>query len=178
MGSSARITGESFARALANCKKNLAKKLITNTQFITAVMLTPSDIPVINYNKWPLCRLEAFGDLMTIIQVYNYFLICRMNSKVQFALWTKNPEFIAKAMQEYRITKPENLVIVYSSSKLNTPENDVLEKYDFIDKAFTVYDTEGIAADHVKINCGARDCKKCGRCYSKRTGATVSEKLK
>lgn len=167
-----------FAAAMLDQYSDLEKKLARNTEILTSRELSPAEIPVINADKWPLLRFESFGDLNNIVQVYNYFLIAAVNHKQRAALWTKNPDIIAEAMRVYGIEKPKNLVIIYSSPKVNTPAAEIMNKYDFIDKVFTVYDPEYIESCGVKINCGARDCRKCGRCYNKRTGAAVSEKLK
>jgi len=165
-----------FAAAMLDQYSDLGAKLARNTAVLTERELTLDEIPVINAEKWPLLRFESFGDLNNMIQVYNYFLIAAVNHKCKAALWTKNPDIIAAAMEYYGIEKPANLVIIYSSPKVNTPAADILEKYDFIDKYFTVYDPK--SACSVNINCGARDCRKCGRCYTKRTGAAVREILK
>ena len=170
------ICAHCFAAAMLEYYAGLDNKLARNTELLTKAELTPDQVPVINADKWPLLRFESFGDLNNVIQVYNYFLIAAVNHKCKAALWTKNPDLIQAAMDHYGITKPSNLVIIYSSPKLNTPAADILRKYAFIDKVFTVYDKEHSGG--VKINCGARDCKKCGRCYSKRTGAIVNETLK
>lgn len=165
-----------FAAAMLEQYSDLGKKLARNTELLTTRELDPAEVPVINAEKWPMLRFESFGDLNNTTQVYNYFMIASVNHKCKAALWTKNPDIIAKAMAEYGIKKPSNLVIIYSSPKVNECAADILEKYSFIDKVFTVYDPE--TAKGVKINCGARDCKKCGRCYTKRTGAMVREILK
>ena len=167
-----------FAAAMLEQYSDLGKKLANNTALLTARELEPAEIPVINAEKWPMLRFESFGDLNNIVQVYNYFLIAAVNHKCKAALWTKNPDIIAAALDHYGIEKPKNLVILYSSPKVNEPAADIRERYPFIDKVFTVYDPEYIEAHQVKINCGARDCRKCGRCYSKRTAADVREMLK
>ena len=49
-----------------------------------------------------------------------------------------------------------------------------LLKFDFVDKVFTVYaDCEG-----VEINCGARNCFECHKCYTKNKTEYINEKLK
>ena len=167
-----------FAAAMLDYYSELGNKLARNTELLTARELDPAEIPVINAEKWPLLRFESFGDLNNIVQVYNYFLIAAVNHKCKAALWTKNPDIVAAALDHYGIEKPKNLVIIYSSPKVNEPADGVRERYPFIDKMFTVYDPEYIDAHQVKINCGARDCRTCGRCYTRRTGSDVREKLK
>lgn len=164
-----------FAAAMLDIYGDLAKKLARNTAIITSELLQPEDVPVINWQKWPMLRFESFGDLNNEIQVYNYFLMAEINPKCRAALWTKNPDIIASAIKKYGLKKPSNLVIIYSSAIVNAKEE---AKYSFIDKTFTVYDPEYIKANNIFINCGARDCKKCGRCYDPATENDIKEQLK
>ena len=165
-----------FAVSLANARANLAKKLARNTALFTSKCFAVKDIPIINYEKWPLVRFESFGDLNNTTQVYNYFLMASVNEKCKFALWTKNPDIIEAAIAEYGLTIPKNLVIIYSSPKVNECNKAILSKYEFIDKVFTVYDKA--TSETVNINCGARDCRKCQRCYHLATDSIVNEILK
>ena len=50
--------------------------------------------------------------------------------------------------------------------------------YDFIDKIFTVYDKDYISAHDVSINCGAKSCLTCHKCYVKSKIKYINEKLK
>lgn len=128
--------------------------------------------PVIDPVKYPYFRFESFGDLASVIQAINYINLATVNPAVKFAWWTKNPEFIAAAIKAgYKI--PRNVTIIQSSCFVNIAD---APKYDFIDHVFTVYDKDH--TDGVKINCGARCCKTCGRCYTKRTATNVNELLK
>jgi len=108
----------------------------------------------------------------------NYFNICTVNPSVTFALWTKNPGIIAKAIKNGAV-KPENIVIILSSPMLNESFNFtfVSRVFPFVDKVFTVYDKKTIAEQGININCGSRDCATCRRCYSRNTEAMVYEQL-
>jgi hypothetical protein len=128
-------------------------------------------LPIINNIYF---RFESFGDLNNDIQVINYFRICYKNPKVKFALWTKNPDYIAAAIgQGYE--KPANLNIVLSSLFINKERK---HKYSFVDKVFTVYDPQHIEQNGIEINCGARNCFSCGLCYEKNDVSIINEKLK
>ena len=89
-----------------------------------------------------------------------------------FAWWSKNAPIINEAFEQ--VGKPRNVVMVESSEKLNV-QKEISANFD---KVFTVYDLEHIVGQKVNINCGARSCNTCRRCYSKRTGMIVNEKLK
>ena len=151
--------------------KGFQDKYKANTDILTTTIIPVKEWPLINALMF---RLESFGDLNNEIQVINYFNFCNRNKNVKFALWTKNPEFIDKAIKAGH-KKPKNLVIVQSSSFVNVKEE---KKFDFVDKVFTVYDKNYIRQNNVKINCGARNCFECGRCYSKKTTDDIKEQLK
>lgn len=159
----------------------LAEKLKRNSALWGDTLYSTEYMPKITVEKF---RLEAFGDLFSVTQARNYLTLCRANPSVHFALWTKNPFILWDALEADGFDKPKNLVVVYSSPVLNHPADNMLKLYimpngrPMIDKVFTVYTPDYIKANTVKINCGARNCKACGRCYTKRTGAFVNEKLK
>ena len=162
-----------FSERMANRYQNLENCLKKNTSILTTRILTDDEIPVIESE---LFRFEAFGDLNNEIQVVNYFKIASANKKVKCALWTKNPWFIKSAMEKYGIEKPKNLNIIYSSYHVDIPANiEKLKKvYPFIDKVFTVYRD----ATDIKINCGARSCNRCRKCYYKTKVEYINEKIK
>lgn len=148
-----------YACAMAKRYSALNKKLIENYKLLTEEDLIIEDMPILNVL---ICRLESFGDIANIQQVKNYFTLCNANPNVQFTLWTKNPSIIKSAIEFYGIEKPNNLIIIQSSIMVNKIAK---VHHDFIDKVFTVYDKEH--AEKVDINCGARNCATCQRCYKK-----------
>lgn len=129
-----------------------------NTEILCNRLLDAAEIPYIDPARWPLFRFEAYADIQSVTQVLNYFKIARLNPGVKFALWTKNPGFVARALRI--VPKPENLQIVLSSLAVNHPARAA---WPFIDKVFTVYSD----ASRANINCGARSCMSCRRCYEK-----------
>ena len=151
------ICAKCFAAAMMNRYKDLDRCLQDNTPILTASVLPVSVLPLIPSRYF---RFEAYGDIINTNQVINYFNIAKKNPDTLCALWTKNPHIVARAIV-LGYEKPANLQIVLSSPLVNKPLKAV--KYAFIDKIFTVYDKEGAKA--VNINCGARSCLACGRCY-------------
>lgn len=138
------------------------KAFKANTEILCNRLLKDEEIPHIDSKAFPLFRFEAFADLQSTTQVINYFKIARKNPKVRFALWTKNPGFISKALP--LVDVPNNLQIVLSSMGLNKPSKG--ERFPFVNKVFTVYDEETIAREGIDINCGARSCIGCRICYT------------
>lgn len=153
------------------------KRCEHNTHVLTTSILDVDDLPLINAFAF---RFESFGDLQNTTQCVNYFNICKLNPRVTFALWTKNPFIIANAIRDGH-AKPENLIVIYSSPIKNKPVSlaKIQSVFPFIDKVFTVWTTKEKAAEHnVCINCGARACLKCLRCYTKGGENEIAELLK
>lgn len=152
-----------FSAAFQAFKKNLRENTLQNFKILNEVV-----IPI---KYWPLVcndmlRFEAFGDLATWKQVANYFNCCEANPNSRCALWTKNPDIIAEAIEK-GFKKPDNLIIIVSSLKVNE-EIDLEElkrKYSFVDYIFTCFDKEYIKEHDVDINCGGRSCRGCADCY-------------
>ena len=165
------ICAKCYAATMAKRFPGMEKPLVQNQQILTSNILPDELLPVINVLYF---RFEAFGDLNNDIQVINYFNICKKNPNVKFALWTKNPDYIAKAIKAGH-EKPENLNIILSSLFINKERKT---RYDFVDKIFTVYDPQYIEKENIEINCGARNCFECGLCYNKNDIRIINEKLK
>ena len=165
------VCSHCYAQRQMKAYKSLNACLERNTEILTGRVLRNDEIPMINVLFF---RFESFGDLINTTQVVNYFNICKQNKQTHFALWTKNPWIIEEAM-ETGIKKPGNLQIVYSSPCLN----DVVEPaYEFIDKVFTVFDKEYIQQHDIDVNCGAKSCFLCHKCYTKGKVKYINEKLK
>lgn len=168
------ICAKCYAENMLQYRKGLADCTAFNTAILTTKVIDKDFWPAVDPEIFPYGRFEAYGDYFTLEQVENTFNFCEKNPRVKFAAWTKNPQYFEKTLRGRK--KPRNLTIVYSSCMLNRPAVAVAEKYDFIDHVFTVYDKKTAAS--VNINCGARSCKTCGRCYTKRTALSVNELLK
>lgn len=165
------ICEKCFATKQMKVFPSMENPMVQNQKILTESILPECILPVINVLYF---RFEAFGDLNNATQVINYFNICRKNPNVKFALWTKNPDYIAQAIKEGH-GKPENLNIILSSLFINKERKT---KYDFVDKIFTVYDKEFIESENIEINCGARNCFTCGLCYNKNGVRIINEQLK
>lgn len=114
-------------------------------------------------------RLEPFGDLQNPMQSENYFTIIDENPQTQFGWWTKNPGFIKTVLDTRQ--RPENVSFILSEIFMDggqqQPTIEMIKAvFPFIDHRFTVYEPATIKARGVVINCGARCCSRCGRCYN------------
>ena len=163
------ICAKCYAQRQMKVYKNLSPCLERNAEIVTSRVLEDNELPVINAAYF---RFESFGDLINTTQVINYFNICKKNPDVHFALWTKNPHLIKDVADQ----KPKNLQIILSSLLINKEADK--SNMPFIDKIFTVYDKETIAKDNIKINCGAKNCLKCHKCYVKGDTIKINEEVK
>jgi len=144
----------------------------SNFLLLTSGLLPDEWIP--RFGNVQFVRIESFGDLYNVNQARNYLRIIKNNPRVTFAWWTKNAGILARAIKLEG--RPKNVVLVQSSERIDRPEE---KRFPFFDHVFTVYRSEETAAAHGRrINCGARDCLGCLRCYSRRTARDVSELLK
>ena len=168
-----------FAAATANQYDRTAELLA-----MTTATLCYSLVPVDVWERLPkreIFRIESFGDLQSVTQAENYLNMVIANPETMFAWWTKNPIYIARALKEMRIRKPKNLVVVFSSMfKNKSVDLEAMQKvFPFIDKIFTVYTPEYLEAHKdINVNCGARSCNTCRRCYKKNTAKYINELLK
>lgn len=101
-------------------------------------------------------RGEAFGDSGSVTHAINLVNIGWKNPHVFYAVWSKNEEHYYQAFK--KVGKPKNLFFVLSSEKIG--EERIPQHPEIVDHVFTVY-----AEDDGHINCGARCCKTCERCY-------------
>ena len=174
------VCSHCFSRRMMKRYPALAAKLARNSAFYSHYEVKPEDV----YHFKPKSgyfRFEAYGDLFDTLQVKNYFVIAEELAKdgIKCALWTKNPQVIKAAIEEYELIKPQNLNIIFSVCALNSTFSEQIYNalheagYTFIDKVFTVFDH-----DNGAINCGAKACAKCGLCYEKTNVVFINEKLK
>lgn len=155
-----KICSKCYASTQMKRYKNMDACFTRNAEILTQKILGKDEMPLINAS---LFRFESFGDLNNDIQLINYFNICKANKGTRFALWTKNP-FIVESVIKSGHKKPSNLNIVLSSHYLN---KEVDQKYDWVDRVFTVYTKKHAENNGVKINCAGKNCLSCKKCYVK-----------
>ena len=170
------VCSKCYAATYMKMRKALKQRLSDNADVLTKRYLKENEIPVVNGN---IFRFESFGDLYNAIHLENYVKICERNPYTNFGLWTKNTWILDEVFNDNGIKKPDNLSIIVSSPLLNKHMELDMEKFWFVDHVFTVFDKKFIKDHDVEINCGAKSCLKCKRCYMK-NGAEfyVNEQLK
>lgn len=169
-----------FVQSMLEYRANMRPCLKRNTEILTSSILNDDDLPLINACYF---RFEAFGDLNNDIQLINYINICKKNPDVHFALWTKNLHILKQVFEgrfnNQKSKKPKNLVVVLSSMFVNGHNSISVDQLPwYVDKTFTVYDKNYIKENGVEINCGAKNCLKCHKCYKKTGAVEIREQLK
>ena len=151
--------------------KALKAVLESNYELLTSTVLPLELLP--RFPNISISRIEAFGDVANVIQAINYANIAKVNPNVTFGRWSKNLNFLKQAFDAIG-GKPSNIVVVQSSPIINHPA----VKHPIADKVFTVYTKEYAIEHNIVINCGARSCVTCQRCYHKGGETYINELLK
>lgn len=152
------ICASCFAANQQSFQCTLREKLIRNFHFITETEVEVEDFPMIPLEQF---RLQSFGEVFNLTELSNYFNFATRNPKCIFALWMKDV-FIVTMARKLGWEKPENIILIKSSPRLNQ-----IEETDepWIDKIFTVFEKEFLKNHEVNINCGSNLCLGCLRCY-------------
>lgn len=159
-----------FAWNNESFKATLRENTSYNLQYLSKHLIPKEMIPIITD---PLLRTEAFGDSSCVMQSVNYLNIGKVNEDTTLdAIWTKSPDFYYRAVYEKGAVKGSNTQLIYSSPNLNHEVTKFKKGIGYgkvIDKVFTVYTLKWLDEHHIDphkfINCGARSCYTCRRCY-------------
>lgn len=159
-----------FAKATLSRYDDAGKNAKANYELLNREILPDEVLPTFCDNV-EIVRGESFGDVGSVTQARNYIHIVRKNPHCMFAIWTKNPHIWTEALKIEG--KPENLNLIISSLMLNHARESIPA---WADKVFTVYEKDKASPE--QINCGARSCNTCRRCYRKGKFEFVNEYLK
>lgn len=155
------ICSKCYSERQMEWQENLRIKLYRNTLILTTIEIPVELMPRFNVMKG---RFESHGELNNVIQIKNFFNLCKANPGTIFALWTKNT-FLFPEARKQGVRKPKNLIIIESSFKIN----EVTKPSDpWVDKVFTVFNKKFAREHGIEINCGGRSCMNCETdCYKK-----------
>ena len=136
---------------------------VKNGKILSSGIIPRDELPFINAS---FCRLESHGDLINETHLQNYVNLCKKNSHCKFSLWTKVYDLVYDYFKTHKA--PRNLTVIFSSLMVNQQMN--IERYKALGlkcKVFTVYDKQYLKTHpEVNINCGARSCITCAKCYT------------
>lgn len=103
------------------------------------------------------------------IMLENYCLIAEKNPRCNFALWTKRIDVTNKFFNNR--TKPKNLILIFSNSKVN---KIIYKVPKYFDKVFNVVDSDKFIQDQ---NCFGK-CIDCLKCYDHDKENIIIEPIK
>lgn len=165
-----------FSDAQQDYQKSMTDPLIRNYVILNNGIIHSDWLPVLNDLYF---RGESFDDFASVNAVVNFFNLAKKNKLINITAWTKNPTYFKKAIEAGHV-KPDNFKLILSSLFINK-QTKVSKTYaDIIDAVFTVYTPQYAKKHNITINCGARACLACLRCYSGFDGSVkiVNELLK
>lgn len=163
------VCGACYSNKLLKLRPVVANAYQVNNNFLSMKVHDQEYLPRLNAST---VRFNAFGELINIEHAINLIKICYKNKNTQFSLWTKETAMIWKAIRDFG--KPDNLILIYSDYAVNKP---IKEMPRYFDKTFTVWSKDHKNADF--INCGAKACFDCFKCYDKEDKTThIHEVLK
>lgn len=171
------VCARCYAAKMLTYKHSCEKKFSENGNILSTKVIPINKWPKINPKAYPVIRLESFGDVQNAIQAANYFRLAKANPKVTFTAWTKNIDLYEKANRI--VKKPANFILIASSPMLN--KNIDISKHPIVDKTFTVYTYDYIKENAIRpefINCGARSCLTCQKCYKANEEKSICKILK
>jgi len=142
-------------KSLNGYRKNMIPALQRNSDLFATRILDAEEIPKINAVNF---RFSSHGELINQNHLINLVNIARANPQTNFALWSKQKKIVNAYFRAGR-TIPDNLILVYSNSKidkiLETPPRHFHKTFNNVTpQAFS--DRE---------NCTGQQCKTCLRCY-------------
>lgn len=159
------ICSACFSENQQDRQQGTREKLIRNAYLFAFHDIPEKAFMAVDLSDHDTFRLESFGDLMNATQFKNYLKLIRTHENVTFTEWTKKP-WIMNAVFRTE-DKPKNMIVILSAPRLNDTMTieQARSAWWFVDKVFTVYTKEYIAENDIQINCGARECFTCRKCY-------------
>ncbi len=176
------ITGLEAGNRGSGASKKINSKLLTKRVY------EPEEFP--SRNITPTFRISSDGDIINsthMMNIANFLKRQFDEGKIQqVAWWSKLPKYIREFIPYgKKLGLPMNKIsLIFSTYELNNMKPKVPAGFD---RCFTVYSADFIdqlvAEGKIKgekqfVNCGARDCLKCMRCYKKSGEKIIREKVK
>jgi hypothetical protein len=145
-----------------------------NGELLSKGLLSNEDVAAVikKLSKFKMVRFHAFGELINVVHLYNYLKIVEAAPDKTFALWSKRVDLMRKLDSKL---KPKNLITIYSTPRIDVIKPVIPKGFD---KVFTVYSRKFAKDNDIDINCGAKKCFTCKRCYSFDGPTYINELIK
>lgn len=158
-------------------KRYLSKNPNSNMYFNNSQRLSTqylSDTEIIDIKNqiqdYRYIRLHAIGELINMTHLNNFIRISTALPNKIFGLWTKRIDLVRKLTT----SKPDNLLLIYSTPKINNLNPHIPDKFD---KVFSIYTQNFIEENNITINCDKK-CFSCLKCYSCHSDRFINEIIK
>jgi len=153
---------------LLTTRKKCVPAYTNNTEKLSKRLLKEKDIPILNSLYF---RFNAHGELHNKTHLLNLCKIAKGNPKTNFALWTKRANLVQNCLSEI----PDNLILVYSTPKIDWKEPRIPKGFN---RVFSTYTADYSIKNNVAINCMGK-CIACLKCYKdKKTNKYINEVIK
>jgi hypothetical protein len=151
-------------KSLKSYRKGCVPAWTHNGTVLSTADHSVEDMPFLNQS---IFRIHSHGELINNKHCRNIFRLALRNPKTIFGFWTKRKDIVRRCGMEV----PENVIMIYSNPRIDKVITRVPKGFH---KVFNVVSSEDI----MKVNCGARKCVECQRCYSFETESVIVEKKK
>ena len=106
-------------------RKNMIPLLQNNSDLLSNNIIDINFLPTI-YNIY--FRFNSHGEIINLIHLQNLINIVNKNKHCNFTLWSKRFDLIKQYFDNN--IKPDNLILIYSNSKLDKPMNKPPKYFD------------------------------------------------
>lgn len=171
-----------YARKYSKIYRNLDAVLLYNTLLLSFTYINPKT-QAAGLANFKYVRFESFSDIQNIQHFYNLYQIAKYFNETNFALWTKRHLLVFGVLSTLKPLK--NLIFVLSNFRLNDNgerlKKTSILKFESIGinpknlKYFNVFESEFAFNNNIEINCGARSCASCLKCYKKNNIQCINE---
>ena len=152
-----------FSDSQQDMQKSMQIPLIRNYNILNNGIIRADWLPVLNCMYF---RGESFGDFASSNATINVMNIAKKNPHVNVTAWTKNLVFFGEAINNRGYEKPDNFKLIMSSPFINKVATIPKQFTGIVNAVFTVFTEEYAVKHNITINCGARACLACLRCYT------------
>lgn len=171
-----------YARKYSKLYKNLDAALLYNTLLLSFTYINPKT-QAAGLANFKYVRFESFSDLQNMQHFYNLYQIAKYFNETNFALWTKRHLLVFGVMSTLKPLK--NLNFILSNFRLNDKGERIkdlfIAKFESLGinpknlKYFNVFESDFAWNNNIEINCGARSCASCLKCYKRNNIQCINE---
>jgi len=155
-------------KSLRTYRQNCHKPWNANGDILTSEEFPVESFPYLNEN---IFRIHSHGELINRRHCRNIFRLALRNPDTIFGFWTKRRDIVNGC----GIEVPANVILIYSNPTVDRVVKKVPKGFH---KVFNVITEEHAERNGIEINCGARNCLECQRCYRFDTTSVIVEKKK